>query len=358
MNILLEKPDQCENNPASNTGLDSQTILPKNAPTAYSHWIQGVCDGDFEEITEFIAKTIKKVPDYHRDTTIRIGKNWDGFAQLSDGVKTYYEGDEKTMRVGFSIPGSVCEQIGTRDCWRLIRGLYFTYNCKFTRVDLKLRVDRKDCPIDRVWEEAKKKNMTGVRTAPRIYVSGEFKGNKFIERKTVYLGSKDSDFQLRIYDPFTNHKIEGKTDIEIQLRDKKAQEAVKKLCSIESSLQNADNIERHIGIMIGRIVLGQVDFKERTKDKNIKRAKMLDFWQALLDLVGQGIKLVVRVRKSSFSRFDGFFNTKVLSGLAAKKKAMGSWAFWRFLRTALEERGENLPTHWEALVEEERRYSG
>ena len=357
MNIVLQKPDQCENNPTSNTGLDSQTIFPKNAPIAFIHWIQGVCDGDFQGITEFIAKTIKKVPDYYMNTTIRIGKDWDGFAQFSDGVKTYYEGDKETTRVGFSIPGNVCEQMGTRNCWRLIRGLYFTYNCKFTRVDLKLRVNRKDCPIDRIEEEAKKKNITGVRTAPRTYIGREFKQGRLIECKTVYLGSKDSDCQLRFYDPLTMHKIEGKTDIEVELRDEKAQEAVKKLCDIESSLQNADNVERDVGIMIGRIVLGQVNFIQRTKDKNIKRAKMLDFWKALLNLVGKGIKLVTAFRKSSFDRFNRFLETKVLNGLAALEKLMGVIAFGRWQRVELAKRRENLPSHWEKLVEEEQRYS-
>ena len=357
MNILLHKTDPCENNPASNTGLDSQTTFSKSTPIAFVHWIQGVCIGNFGEITDFIAKTIKKVPDYHKETTTHIGIKWDGYAQFSDGVKTYYKEYEETTKVGFSITGSVCEQIGTRDCWRLIRGLYFAYNCKFTRLDLKLRFDEKDCPIDRIEEEAKKKNMTGVRTAPRTYISRDFKQNKLIEYKTVYLGSSQSDCQLRFYDPLKMHKIAGKTDVECQLRNDKAQEAAEFLVAIESNLQNADNVEKDIGIIIGRLVLGQITFIQRTKEKNIKRAKVLDFWQALLNLIGKGIKLVTPFRKPSFARFNRFLETKVLNGLTAKKKAMGIMSFYQWLRTELTNRGENLPSSWEKLVEEELSYS-
>ena len=357
MVVLYENSSQCGNNPASNTGLDSQATFPKNSPIAFVHWIQGVCIGDFEEITDFIAKTIKKCPVYHKSTTTHIGTQWSGFAQFSDGVKTYYREYENTTRVGFSVTGNVCEQLGTRDCWRLIRGLYFAYKCKFTRVDLKLRVDRKNCSIDRIEEEAIKKNMTGVRTAPRTYIGREFKGDECIECKTVYLGSSESDCQLRVYDPFAMHKIAGKTDIELQLRDEKAQEAVNLLCGIESDLQNADNVERNIGIMIGRIVLGQVSFIQRTKDKNTKRSKVLDFWQALLDLVGQGVKLVTAFRKSSFARFKQFVRTKAFNGLAALEESMGIPEFYQWFRTEMADRRGNLPSHWEALVEEEKRYS-
>lgn len=357
MNILLEKMSRCENNPASNTGLDSQTTFPKNAPITFVHWISGVCVGDFEEITEFIAGTIKKVPVYHKDTTISNGTKWSGYAQFSDGVKTYYRECENTTRVLVSISGSVCEQMGTRDCWRLIRGLFECYKCKFTRLDLKLRVDKELCPIDRIWEESKRKNMTGVRTPPEKYTSGDWVEDEYIDRDTVYLGSKHSDFRLRVYDPFTNHRVENKTDIEAQLRDKKAHLAAEMLCTVEDGWKSRESIEKDIGIMIGRVTLGQVTFIERTNDKNTKRAQVLDFWQALLDLVGQGVKLVVGVRKASFERFRSFLNKQVLNGLAALQKSMGIMEFGDMLRTELAKRRDNLSREWEALVEEEQRYS-
>jgi hypothetical protein len=117
---------------------------------------------------------------------------------------------------------------------------------------------------------------------------------------TWYLGTKQgkkgnsSDVLLRVYDKA--RESQGEVDAirwELQLRDDRAKDALVSLV-MEAHTRDKDSVLSYMGQWAASQLLRFVDFRDRSKDKNVSRCPRLPWWA---DLTGSAVKAVSVVVK-------------------------------------------------------------
>ena len=222
--------------------------------------------------------------------------------------------------------------------WRLLVGLYSRWRLKCTRIDIA--IDDKTyglIPLKQMKKAVNKKNHYGFRK-----VGETFKGDSFLEREkrktaTTNFGSRESGKYCRVYnhkDKCLRYEVEYKQEYAQLVYESianlqrthdvigdggseyKFDEAINsltpaKLPGIEFIKSISDGIvskfkcwSRLIASFMGSIAVGMMDFRERCKHKNQKKASKRDvprlaFWQTFIDLIGGSLSVKVPRKESS-----------------------------------------------------------
>jgi hypothetical protein len=118
---------------------------------------------------------------------------------------------------------------------------------------------------------------------------------------TWYLGTREgkkgnsSDVLLRVYDKA--RESQGEVDAirwELQLRDDRAKDALVSLL-MESHIRGAESaLPKYMGEWAASQLLRFVDFRDRSKDKNVSRCPRLPWWDALMLSAVKAVPVVVK----------------------------------------------------------------
>lgn len=343
--------------PLTNRG----SYLQKEFYQVQVHWLQGIIDGlpVLPDLMNYVLSFTHGVPTIY-DKTTKNGQYWDGFAICTCGSKFYWQYGENTqevVKILFIIPGSTCESIGVSASILLMTNLRRFYSARFTRDDLKIRFPRSIVDFDQIIQAGDSHNFKGARTKPKLVRSSEpiIGTNLEYDFYTVYFGSNKSDSFARFYDSLV-HNVPHHIDLEIVFKDELADAVVDEFMNF-----NKDTPKQKIYQKIANIVLSKITFIDRTsKQKNMTRHPILEWWQNLLDkFKHRRIKPVAKVIRKTFQRFKKYVDRSVISGLTALSLAHGTRPVLNWLEQQIREKRQYLSAEWLALVEDYNfRFSG
>lgn len=254
-----------------------------------------------------------------------------GYRQLPDG----------TYHCWLSIPGSCLHQLDGRSQYRLFTGLYHTFRFKATRIDFKVRdYSRRKTPIE-IHEQARLGNVARVK-------SYEYSGSAKIGHapvETCYLGSRQSEKFLRIYDALPVHG-ENAIDWEVQLRDEKAHSAYSQLANIPS----CEDTDLLISQYIGAVVCGAVEFIDRQIGRQLQRQSRQDWWLNFVDECGGRISICVAKPTRSLQRTLDWIDRQVAVQLSALRSGLGRANFHLYLTNLLDQSESRFQPIHEMLI--------
>ena len=334
--MLTQERPKCDSAPLSNTGLDSQTSHNKSL-SAKLDWIQGTFRfRSLEELHEILG-AVQTYSDenwvFYPGRGRFCGKQWNNSVQgIKGAIALYNLPDQEDGKLGhcfLSFPARALNRVNPWDVWNMVRTLVTRYNFKATRFDPCIDDYAKRISYSDLDEAAKKSNYTGFRKPPVVHHSYDKNGQ--IVAWTFTFGSRLCDRLVRIYDKAT--ESDGEIDsvrIEAELHDKVAQQAVAQWVAIDP-----DEFEEMSPLYLANVVVGSIKFVHRTADKNVSRMSTLEWWQNILDEVGEGIRHTVKAVKTTFEEKKEWVTRQVSTTLAMFSKIMGMKEFFSYLKAEL-----------------------
>ncbi len=166
--------------------------------------------------------------------------------------------------------------------------LYGHYALRCTRLDLATDDWAKRLDIDYINEVCKAKDRWGFKN--RKYIDSDTAAG---EGKTIYLGSPTSEKYVKIYETKVKHPDIDTIRVEHKFGRDIAHRAMGFLIGCKPEASDADvetfdvkEYDRQYGELMLRFVkwaMNLFGFIDRSKGKNLSRAKNLPFWQEFLD---------------------------------------------------------------------------
>lgn len=300
----------------------------------------------FGQVVDYMQKIYNLDPEYHDhgryfyDARVKFDPH---------GCQIYYDSTKERAdrlhngRFAMEISGTGLQQFTADGLYRLVYDLIMTYRGQFSRIDLCWDdYKRRITPLE-IAEFANEGLFTGFRS--QIHLCKR-KRNGEVLSDTINFGSRGSGTGkfLRIYDKYLESG--GKVDCiryEVQFSKNRSKAIGIKLATCGT----LEEFAMHISGLIG----GSIDFIER-KDKNLDRANRLDWWEAIVNIMGSCVlrnpKRVETVEKSVE------FIERLSATLAMVKHAKGDREFIDFIQevTAMEE--SELPDRHKRLLEHYR----
>lgn len=282
---------------------------------------------------------------FYRNKIIGINGIVGGFNYIEDDTK---------IDVMIDMSGRYFESIEIINQWRILRGLFYAYQCTALRIDIAIddSTYQKIPVLDmkKAWEE-------GNNFYFRKYKYIESGRNIQDLKKTHYFGSRESDKMVRIYDhdeeclrfeaEFKKHLANSvfmaiatldrqihKEDILgnvadwiSNLGDTKCdiidvQDIVRKLHGC------GDDFELVIQKVMGAIAVNCIDFRDKNSRKDRSKAsfkdtKRLSFYQEFADKVGIEIKIKPPTRIASMQKTIAWMRRQVSRTMAIIKSGLG-----------------------------------
>lgn len=283
---------------------------------------------DFIQLLEFVAPA-------HAQYVIERDKPWSagpgatyftnrirgvGFVGGFNKIEREYLDDSgdrevaESYEVMLDFQGEYWEAISNVDMWRKIRGLKYRFKMVCNRIDPALDDSSyKLIPVDQMRSAYDDGDIFRVRKY-KVVESRDNPGAK--PKITHYYGSRESGKYIRIYDHdgeclrmevefkrgFASKIFDIIADLErgMKLDVLNCIDAIKQEennCNYENSCMDANNMmsneewEMELQKLLGALVVGAIDFREKSKVKNSSKAcvrdtRRLDFWQEFIDKVG------------------------------------------------------------------------
>jgi len=203
------------------------------------------------------------------------------------GIKIFFDDTEQKCidvhagRVTIVIPGTALGIFSKDDLHLLFRDLVF----KGTRIDLNYDDYTRLVTPSEIAEDARKGNFTGFKRIDHRRPEKMINGKMVITGDTLYFGRRGkngSGKYVRIYDKNLESKGE-KNCIRYETEFSKERAAAVVLELAKSS--DSDSM----AIVIGSLIGGSISFIDRRalgKDKNVSRAKLLPWWQEVVEFLG------------------------------------------------------------------------
>ena len=328
--------------PHSNTGLKSQLstnltldrtktepipipIIPSETPALSIDGFTLMWDEDENFAPLVIIKQMLLVEfDFTKSTGMTIGVKWDHVFRGSLGALYMYRITPNGIRYRLSIPGKVCSSVPLDMVLRFFEIIHqLNPNVVCSRVDICLDDFTKRLNFEQLSESLKSGDYSGFRTSHGIQNYDASNG------WTVYLGSRQSEHMVRIYNKSAESR--GRIDSvrwESEYKGEKAN-AIFKSLSIATTLQSS------VKLLKG-YVLGKIHFIDRT-DKNLSRCEKLDWWSEFLDYLSfePCQILLVKVVTSIESKIC-WIGKQVEKSLALISRAFGTDKFQNFIDASIE----------------------
>jgi hypothetical protein len=320
-----------EQTPSSNTGLNSQNLAktPDWDLTVTVDWFQGTLKPytreHHKELVDFIeCGLVDKVKDEVGEGGF-LGKKWANRAISARGAVLYYnfpgENGDAHGHALVSFPGSALANMVPGDVRQLISKLVNEFGVKPTRFDVAIDDYSKQISYEQVVAAIEANNYARFKKGSYTRNFGSEK-NGF----TVYCGTSSSDRMLRFYDK--NAKSDGQIDSyrwEVQLRDEIAAKSVAGWLSEDEVLSPQ---------YLGALVVGTVEFVERSTEKNVPRMVELSWWKAFKEAVGRSIRHSVQKVATTLAKARKWINKSVAPTLAVMKRVFPD-RFDEWLETAI-----------------------
>ncbi len=253
--------------PTTDRGVQITTLPPEYQLTVQLHEVTGTTRCTVDEVLGTFQEF--GVPLKEQSYGSRIYKRrWLGPLGVTVQADNKMRSDELHVR----IPGEACDSLGLE-------------NLVAVSTLLNLDATRVDAAVDGA--PFKPAHLQAARRAGMIRTHAQT--GRFIigdEGDTFYLGSKNSDMQLRCYD------MRGPTRVELQLRRGVAKNFLAALFA-----SGVDDLPK---LALGAI-RGFVDFVDSRSNSNTTRCTLLPFWSSFIGLFPK-IRLATRKSPSSVER--------------------------------------------------------
>jgi phage replication initiation protein len=192
-----------------------------------------------------------------------------------------------------------------------------SYGLRCSRVDVALDDHEKRFPLELVEKARCDRHYFNVRSTS-VVNSDDIYTNT--QGQTVYFGSRQSDAFMRVYDKTAESKgARVGNRWEAEFKGKKAD------LLFSQWLSAMEDDERRAGKLLVNVVLGTVDFRDKSKgDKNRKRCPVLPWFAEMCDVLSSApVRLRVAKPKQSLQRTVDYLKRSVAPSLACLVKAMG-----------------------------------
>lgn len=338
------------NNPDSNTGLYSQLAASQEATVEAridELTIIWTFSSDFpvdRHIADFLDIHLDMVDSVPR----KIGVSWD-YSHLSPSGTLYClrRAENGCIRCRLAISGEDCRRLGNAR----LRGFMvwankYLLNLSCSRIDICIDDYAKKIQFSDLENAIENENCSGFRTGRSI---------KNHERKypgwTVYVGSRSSEFMVRIYNKFAESK--GKIDSyrwESEIKGDTANALFPLL------LEFPESDEEYQSKLID-YAIGKIKFIEKI-DKNISRCPLLDWWKEWLEFIkAVPKKIFVARQETSLARTKQWMQKSVAKSLAMINESLGCYYFPHFLEELIISGKERMKNIDDLKVKDYKEYS-
>jgi hypothetical protein len=252
----------------------------------------------------------EKAKNYQNTITSPIGlKGAYSHYQIENSVDIFYDGT-------IALSGEYFTSVNTVEQWELCRDLYSNYSIACSRADVSIDdYSFKNIPLNEMIEAYKKGDYFDFRELGK---QEEYTSPDNLTT-TYYFGSKGSKKLVRVY----THKNES-LRLETQFRGKYAEVAFEVIATLKRESELDEEWTKIVQKTIGGIAIGVIDFRDKSKLKNQKKAdksktKRLPFWQDFIDKVGVVHLIKIQPKEPDLTMYQEKFNwlEKVTSKLLA-----------------------------------------
>ena len=294
-------------------------------------WLQGTIPHErVEDFLEYMTRLEGYAPACHEYGRFRYNRQ----AFFPSGLIVYY--DASNLRAQEVHKGRATIVISStallcvkENVYQLIKDLVFRFWFKGTRIDLAFDDFKKLVPMSVVAESARAGHYTRFKKHCIIEEtrrSGDIVGN------TIYFGSRGKNGGgrfIRVYDKTLESK--GRTDSnrwEIEFTKEKAS-------SVVFELSCCDGLEQFVSL-IASLIGGSIDFVQR-KDRHLERAERLEWWQTLVDILGE-CTLAVTKKQTTIHDVKQWVRVSVAPSLKMIRVALGDQDFNEWLECIVSSR--------------------
>lgn len=306
-------------NPVGKTGSDSQISFELGID-----WLTVVVElpskEDIHRLLEFTAGMLNDSFQHDRERPINKGRYFqDSCKSVRGALAAWNYLESGRIDLLLSLNGRALQGgESQRDVARLL-GYLANLGAKCTRIDAY--ADDKGKTLyyirENIERAIKEDNHIGFKQSEKI----EKRTRKGLQT-TLYLGSRQSESFIRIYDK------QDKVRYERELKDSKANEFFSLYCDSFKSLQCGESFEEVIGSLIRDSLFSAIDFRERT-DKNLKRCRRLTWWSYFLkDLSLSPLKLSPKSRETSLKKKKDWVENQVIPTLSVLKNVVPMFSDW------------------------------
>lgn len=334
-------------NPVSNTGLNSQSADVSPSPlknfgfTGYGvDWatliLRFPSDLEFREIISFVIAEFGDRFDWSKDRPHFNGRQFEHFVRSVRGCSLHW--NENVCGIDCMIMLNGQTLAGAKDqyhAWQILFSLSkFTVRCN--RLDLnadfgnyevmsELRQDMDDAFLQG--------NFSGFRKSPKAQ-SREWKDGKLIIDETFYMGSRESNKFMRMYDRYRDNgdkymRFEG------EYKGKAAHDIFSFCLSTFRAVDSPSSFESLFGQLFRDILFNSVDFLLKT-NKNLNRCERLPFWKEFMEYIqAQPFKLPSLKKEKIIQKSFEWIARQVEPTLALINEFLGEQAFKEYLGAIL-----------------------
>lgn len=363
---------ECENPPYVTRGWNSQechsgaknggAVPSQKAPAIMGmHWLRGSLPGEEKSWAVSFLDRLFLASDDDRHESHEYGFwRYDRHYRWQNGVMLMYHatpaGDALTKgRIAVEVPGHVLDTLDMYDVmllcaalaahgWQTSRmDLYFD---DFERIVTPRQIESLVREVSLYGNQPIREDWTGFMD---LTPNHEYRRGKGCVREEIAFGRRGkmgSGKYLRIYDKgLESGGVNTAIRYELELSDKRAQKAFDMLLGTLCENWNPEVTASLIGAIIG----GCIDFKQRNGRKNVKRCPRYAFWQRIIDKIGAESVLRPKDPEKSIERGERWVHKQVAGTIQMLRIAYGTEVFLPMLFDLAEAEDRLTPKHRQAI---------
>lgn len=298
----------------------------------------GLLPAGHHPVPDFAADYIREqLPDYaelhHDSTPVCCYDPNDGSEYTHHGYSIVPAGDGAIERPGELRVSMSARYLDNVDMSQLAAWLNIiapVYGLRCSRLDVALDDHEKQIPLSVVEQARCDRNFFNVRSTS-VVKSDDVSSNE--KGQTIYFGSRQSEAFMRVYDKTVESKGERLGNRwESEFKGAKADEICRQW------LAAMDTDESRASRLLVDVVLGTVDFRDRSKGKkNRDRCPLLSWFAEMCEMLAAvPVRLRVPRPKQTMQRTVDYLKRSVAPSIASLSKALGS-QFSGFLRDLIKD---------------------
>ena len=297
--------------------LHNNTSKQKDLAVFHNHsdWLTlnftGLPKHQFDELVKRLSRGLATVEKDKAFSQGEKAKSYQHTINSPIGFKGAYnsskieKGIDNRYELTISLSGQYFASMTIIEQQELYRDLHSKYSATCSRVDVAIDdYSFENIPLNEMIKAYREGNYFDFKN----YHHETDESNPNNPTTTHYFGSKGSKKLVRIY----KHKNESQR-LETQFRGKYAQKAFETIATLERKNETDEEWSKVIYKTIGRIAIGAIDFRDKSKLKNKKKAcksktKRLPFWEQFTNQIGEPILIRVPTAKTDMSNHQRSFN--------------------------------------------------
>ncbi len=330
---MSQKHSKSSSTPHSNTGSNRQEPR-ESGIAAHPDYLVLCGKGNIQELIEALWAVFGVNFDHAGAKPGTRGRYYSCILRSAQTIELAYLKDDRSQTdhlFRLSIPGKPLAHVRPEELSKLGRFcLARQYRC--TRLDWAIDDYERTLSLDRIAAECSAGSYIGA-SSYRDYKS-QVKGAKQCGR-TIYIGSPQSDKQVRIYDK----SVESSGEIdsiryEVQWRGRLAAETFSIL------FQGGDRVQAYQSL--SNLAVGAIGFVWRSSSV-LSRCPVKEWWGAFVARVGEAVKLSVRRLQPMISEKKHWVEYQVAGTLAIISQCKGFDDTLNWLERLIRERLATMP---------------